>query len=469
MRRGLVFVAVVFGLVAAEDDYVFRSDVSLVRVDAQVVDRTNRAITGLIKEDFVIRENGVVQQIRNFAREEMPVDVLLLLDVSGSMRPHIERLAAASDSAAQVLGRDDRLGIMVFDRQTRMRMPLRPAQGDISYAFDALLREETFNGGTDITRALYDAADYVQRDGRRNARRAIVILTDDQTERGRDEHGVGAALARGDIVLSALIAPDAMGSGPVRVGGGGGTGWPGSGGGGWPGSRGGGGWPGLGGPLGGIILGGPRGGSRFPGGGGGGPVITRGNTSSAGTRNIAIQSGGDSFNVDEAAAFENTLQRLRQRYALYFQLPEGIQPGQERNIQVELTAQTMRRYSGAEVHYRRLNDTGAPSNHAPVVISSAPQKTQTGTSSSNGGWRKTDEPAGEQRPTLDSQTAASSTPAADTPPVQRRPAVSGGEGGSRGADIGSTTPSPATTTTDSTANKQPTRGGWRRLKPGEQP
>src|SRR5258708_35496839 len=84
---------------AWDSEVVFRSDVSLVRVDAQVVDRDNRAITGLRVSDFVLREDGRVQQIRNFASESLPVDVLLLLDVSGSMRPHVQRIADAAHQA----------------------------------------------------------------------------------------------------------------------------------------------------------------------------------------------------------------------------------------------------------------------------------------------------------------------------------------------------------------------------------
>jgi hypothetical protein len=38
------------------------------------------------------------------------------------------------------------------------------------------------------------------------------------------------------------------------------------------------------------------------------------------------QSGGDSMAVDDTSAFENTLRRIRERYALYFYLPEGTQP-----------------------------------------------------------------------------------------------------------------------------------------------
>src|SRR5580704_4955552 len=225
--------------VFADDEVVFKSDVSLVRVDAQVVDRDNRAITGLRATDFVLREEGKTQPILNFASENMPVDVLLLLDVSASMRPHVQRIADAAHEALRVLRDEDRMGIMVFDRSSRLRMPLRNSRNDVEREMNRLLDQETFRGGTDITRGLYDAATYMGRSGRRDARRAIVILTDDETQLNRDEEGVSRALTRADTVLCALIAPDAMG--------GGGMGRYPQGGGSWPGSSG-------GGPLGGIIL-----------------------------------------------------------------------------------------------------------------------------------------------------------------------------------------------------------------------
>ena len=137
-------------LPAADSPVVFRSDVSLVRVDAQVIDRDNRPITGLRPEDFVLREEGRPQPIRNFARENMPVDVLLLLDVSGSMRPHVQRIASAARQAMEALGKDDRVAIMVFDRTARLRLPFRSSRDDVDREFKTLLRQETFNGGTDI-------------------------------------------------------------------------------------------------------------------------------------------------------------------------------------------------------------------------------------------------------------------------------------------------------------------------------
>ena len=326
------------GLSAGDDDLVFRSDVSLVRVDAQVVDSTNRAITHLHAGDFVLREDGKVVPIRNFASENMPVDVLFLLDVSASMRPHVQRIADASGQALTELGKDDRMGIMVFDRSTRVRLSFNSNRQDVQHEFDRLLRDERFNGGTDITRAMLDAADYMRNNGRRDARRAIVILTDDQTEFDRDDEGVGRALERANAVMCALIAPDAM----QNRGGGQRGGW-GNGG-------------GLGGGLGGIIFGQPRGGgNRYPGGGGGS------HTHSAGTSEIARDSGGDSMSVNDAEALDDTLARLRQRYTLYFNLPDGVQPGQERNIQVDLTPEMRRRFSDAEVRYRRTSISGGSS------------------------------------------------------------------------------------------------------------
>ena len=57
--------------------------------------------------------------------------------------------------------------------------------------------------------------------------------------------------------------------------------------------------------------------------------------------------------VDQASAFEQTLARIRERYALYFYLPEGMQPGEERSVEVVLSDAARRRYPGAEVRYRR--------------------------------------------------------------------------------------------------------------------
>jgi len=410
-------------ILLAADDVVFKSDVSLIRVDAQVVDRDNRAITGLRATDFVLREEGKVQPIRNFASEDMPVDVLLLLDVSASMRPHVQRIADAAHEALRVLKDEDRIGIMVFDRSTRLRMPLRNSRNDVEREMNRLLDQETFRGGTDITRGLYDAASYMGRSGRRDARRAIVILTDDETQLNRDEDGVSRALTRADTVLCALIAPDAVGSrGMGRVPQGGGGSWPGVGG---------------GGPLGGIILG------RRGGYGNRGPMSGGPRTHSAGTAEIARRSGGDSMPVHDAYALETTLSRLRQRYALYFNLPAGVRSGEERSIEVSLADSALRRNGDAEVRYRRVylaQNASAPAE--PMSITRAPVN-------------------------------APRTVYQDAPPVIRRRAAANDDGPRHGPlDVGDNSTAaesqPAPRPSNNTANDDTSsQGGWRRARPDE--
>ncbi len=336
---------------AKDDPVVFKSDVALARIDAQVVDNQGRAITGLEREDFVLRLDGHVLPIRNFASENMPIDILLLLDVSGSMEPHVERIASAAQQALNVLAERDRVAIMVFDTSTRVRLPFRNSHSDVTSELQHLLRSERFNGGTRITHAMLDAANYVAREARPEARRAVVILTDDETQDEENEPRVEAALASANAVLSFLQAPYE----PPTMGGGGGGGRPhgtwGSGGG-WPG--------GIGLPGGGPVILGRRG----PGGYGGGDP-----SHSAGTADIARDSGGDTMRVDEASALEDTLARLRQRYALFFHLPEGSAATDRRSVEVDLSNETRLRFQAAEVRYARVYLAGDHSGQrtGPVV------------------------------------------------------------------------------------------------------
>jgi hypothetical protein len=274
---------------------------------------------------------------------------------------------------------------------------------------------------------MLDAAEYMRRNARKEARRGIIILTDDQTEFGRDDERVGQALIDADTVMSALLAPDAMGNRPGFPGGGGG----------YPPNgrrRNGGGWGGLGT----IILGGggyPGGG--YPGGGGGGGV-SMGRTRSAGTAEIAQASGGESMPVDSAAALETTVARLRQRYALYFNLPPGARQGQQRRIQVALAGNGAIRYPNAELRYRQ--------NYlAPMSNDSDPNVTV----------------ISEAKPEAPAPSGAPSTN--ERPGLRRRP-VGDGTGGGRGPNpqVGASEEPPVAPAAEPAARTS--SGGWRKAE-----
>jgi VWFA-related protein len=358
-RIVLALISTFTACVYAQDAPVtFKTDVTLARIDAQVLDQNGRAVSGLEASDFVLRVDGRVVAIRNFASENMPIDILMLLDVSGSMQPHVERIAYAAQQALDVLTPKDRVAIMVFDTYTRLRLPFRTSHSEITAELNRVLRSERFNGGTHITHALLDGASYVQREARPDARRAIVILTDDETQDSEDEPRVENALARANAVLGFLQAPYEP---PTMNGGGrrprtwGGGGWPG-GGTGWPGG----------------------GGIGFPGGGPvilgrGGPGVYGGDRShTAGTSTIASDSGGDTIRVDQASALEDTLARLRRRYTFNFYFPAGV--NEHAAVHVELAQQARIRYMDAEVHSRRvfISSQGSSEYAGPTVVTRSP-------------------------------------------------------------------------------------------------
>ncbi len=332
----LTFAVAIF---AADDPTIFKSDVAMTRVDVQVVDQMGRAITGLRVKDFVLRVDGKAQQIRNFASENMPVDILLLLDVSGSMQPHVQRIADASEQALRVLAPQDRMAVMVFDTRTRVRLPFNQHHDEITGELHNVLRAERFSGGTRVTHALLDAARYIGRSARQDARRAIVILTDDQTQDEEAGYQVQTALDEANAVLSFLRAPyeEPVARGARMPGGGGGP-WGSGGQGPWGGST----WPGGGGRI-------PSSGRRLPGG-----VTVGGDPSHpAGTAEVARNSGGDVMQISDASAFADTLERIRRRYALHFYWPGDSANPERRTVVVSLAHSTGAHYPGSEVRYRR--------------------------------------------------------------------------------------------------------------------
>jgi hypothetical protein len=129
MRR-IAALSVAFGVcceivTAALPQAVFRASTDVVVIDAAVSDG-RRPITSLSKDDFEIRDNGVVQDVLDFGRETMPLDVTITLDVSGSMtaadRAVVER---AVMQVSEALGPDDRARVLTFAGLTAEPTPLR--------------------------------------------------------------------------------------------------------------------------------------------------------------------------------------------------------------------------------------------------------------------------------------------------------------------------------------------------------
>jgi VWFA-related protein len=184
---------------------IFRAEVSLVKVDFEVVDRGGGAAPDFTKDDFVVFDENQPQPIVHFERQSVPLDLLLLLDISGSMRRSLEDVAAASRAALAQLHPGDRVALMLFSRETKVAQPFTEDFSATQYKILDSIYKQNLGNGTLINESLIAAAGYMKQEPVRG-RRAILIVTDNEglNYKSPDAEVVRTMFAA-DTVLNAIV------------------------------------------------------------------------------------------------------------------------------------------------------------------------------------------------------------------------------------------------------------------------
>jgi Ca-activated chloride channel family protein len=181
-----------------------RVNVNLVLVEATVKDRAGHVMKDLKKEDFVLDEDGAPQEIAHFSRDQLPLAVALVVDLSTSIEPFIRPLRYASLTALKALKPEDEVALFTFTGDVRQRVRLTRDKREIS---DQI---ETFHtgGATNINRAIFDAARYL-REQAPAARRVIVLVSDNvpTTQDGVNHKQVVDAALEADAAVYSLKVP----------------------------------------------------------------------------------------------------------------------------------------------------------------------------------------------------------------------------------------------------------------------
>ncbi len=128
-------------------------DVALVVLHASVTGPHVGVISDLDERDFQIYENGVLQQIRLFKNEDIPVTVGLIIDHSTSMRPKMAEVIAAARTFARSSNPEDEIFVVNFHEKASLG--LRPALHFTHSA--AELQDAISIAPTGGLTALYDA------------------------------------------------------------------------------------------------------------------------------------------------------------------------------------------------------------------------------------------------------------------------------------------------------------------------
>lgn len=144
----------------------------------RVTDLNNRAIAGLDSKDFEVTEGGTPREIVSVGQSTAPFNLVLLLDVSGSVENYVNFIRKAARNFVNTVGKDDRVSIVIFNDDVKVISKFTTDKGKLSESLD------TFDAGGGT--AYYDALAYAVSDTLRplkGDRTAIVILTDGDDNR----------------------------------------------------------------------------------------------------------------------------------------------------------------------------------------------------------------------------------------------------------------------------------------------
>jgi VWFA-related protein len=145
----------------------------LMRVNASVTDRNGRAIHDMRVSDFVVYEDGSERKIVNVTPTSEPFNLVLLLDVSGSVEERIDFIRKAARDFLNTASPQDRISIISFRDDIQVISEFSTDRSLLAKKLD----EIDAGGAT----ALYDAIAYTLVDTLkplRGERTAIVVLSD---------------------------------------------------------------------------------------------------------------------------------------------------------------------------------------------------------------------------------------------------------------------------------------------------
>lgn len=192
----------------------FRASVDVVRIDALVL-QNGRPAAGLTAGDFIVTDNGVPQTVTVRPLARQPIDAVIALDTSDSVRgPALERLRAAAAALVDQLTREDRATLVTFSHIVTL--------GPRELASDALapsLQGLAADGGTALVDAVTSALAWAT--GRERSM-LLLVFSDGRDTASWTRSEQALALARtSHAVVDAVVAGDLLPTSTARIGRGG--------------------------------------------------------------------------------------------------------------------------------------------------------------------------------------------------------------------------------------------------------
>ncbi len=131
-----IIIAALAALVALQPTFSTRVDG--VRVDVLVTDSSRRPLRGLAPADFLIRDNGIAQEVEVVSFGEISLNVGLAFDLSDSVAgARLEQLKAASQALTAELQPGDQSSLVTFNEVVSLPCPLSSNRSCVREALNA--------------------------------------------------------------------------------------------------------------------------------------------------------------------------------------------------------------------------------------------------------------------------------------------------------------------------------------------
>jgi Ca-activated chloride channel family protein len=152
-------------------EYTERVDVDVVQVTVTVTDDRGRFVRGLKRQDFRLYEDNAAQDLTTFIAENVPLELIVAVDVSGSMTDAMPKVKESVKRFLTEIRPTDRVTVLGFNDSV---FTLARPTVDLATRLRAIDRLAPW-GGTALYDVIVQAFDLL---GRQTGRRSLVVFTD---------------------------------------------------------------------------------------------------------------------------------------------------------------------------------------------------------------------------------------------------------------------------------------------------
>lgn len=167
------------GSAQTPSDETFKLRTDLVVLDAQVLNKkTGLAVGNLKKEDFIIYEDGVKQEITHFSQDRLPLSILLVLDTSGSVWDAMNEMRDKTIASLDRLKASDEVALMATASKTELIQDFTTDRRLIAEKIQSLDKNRLGSDGILLHEALFQAARHMNKAANPVSRRVVLVITD---------------------------------------------------------------------------------------------------------------------------------------------------------------------------------------------------------------------------------------------------------------------------------------------------